>query len=120
MKSTIQKENGFTLIEVLLTIIFVSILIVSVLSLFTGNIKRQSFISKKNQAMSAAKSDIEQIIATKKEMGYSFLTPTTKTIDGLKHTVVIDSLESDIKKIVVTVEWSEGIDSIVTLSGNYE
>lgn len=117
-----RNEKGFTLVEVLLTIALIGILTVSVLSLFTNVIIRQRKIANRTIAIHFAQAGLEQIVADKYLKGYDYLIEKnyyTETFNGVQQRTYITGLHAKIKKIIVVVTWGNGVDSLVTLIGNY-
>ena len=122
MIKIIQNEKGFSLVELLVTIVLIGVISTSVLSLFSESAKRQFQHVKKTIALHFAQGEIEQILADKKNNGFNSIIETDyedKTFEKVDNSVQITSVNDDLKKIVVHVNWINGSDSIVTYIGNY-
>ena len=122
MNNIFKNETGFTLVEILLTIILIGVLSVMVVSLFINGRVKQRITAQKTTAVYFAQAGIEQVIADKQLKGYCALVKeryNKKTFDGIQQTTCIDTLGENLKKIVTIVKWANGSDSLVTFIGNY-
>ncbi|MBD3289452.1 prepilin-type N-terminal cleavage/methylation domain-containing protein [candidate division KSB1 bacterium] len=118
-----KNQNGFSLIEVLLTMALVSLLSISVLMLFSNTVRTKHKIYDRCHNMVIAQSMIEQVIADKQLKGYHFIKSGNYTENFsalIKSDVKIDTLNKDLKKIKIIVHSMLGTDSLVTYIGNYK
>lgn len=124
MNNFIQNEDGFTLVEILLTISLIGILSISILQLFSiGNRWQQKHLNTAT-AMLIAQGTLEQMKSDKKSKGFGYLNESRYNQDtfaatGVEQSVRIDCLSVDLKKIVITMQWSGGSDSLVSMIGKY-
>ncbi|MBN2008521.1 type II secretion system protein [candidate division KSB1 bacterium] len=118
----LHAEQGFSLIEVLITTMVVGIVAVSVLSLFSTGIVRQRRLISESEALYFAQQGMEQIMADRILLGFDSLTdgryPQTEQ-NGIERRVRIRSVTIDQKKVSVTVNWDELSDSLVCLIADY-
>lgn len=107
-----KGENGFTLIELLVTITFVGIIMMVMSSTMLSSIKVGKLADRRHQALNLATLMMEDLYND----DYDTLTGsfTYTLLDGFSGRVQVqdqeldDSGQSLLKKIIVTVTWSEG------------
>jgi len=121
MFKTIKSEAGFSLVEVLITIVLMGVLSISILSLFSTIITRQRQIDATLNAINVCQMQMEQLIADKKLKGFDFLIPenyTNKKVNVFQE-LKIEEQNPHLKKVVVLVKLPKGLDSLVTYVGDY-
>ncbi len=117
-----QNEKGFTLAEVLVTLALVSVLAVSILSVFRENALKQRRLMQKVTALHFAQAGMEFVIADKMKWGFDLVQQERYEIErfqGIKRKINIESVTDDLKKISVVVDWSDFSDSLITVISNY-
>ena len=122
MYKNFVDENGFTLVEVLLTIAMIGVMSLSVLSLFSSNSKKQHYITKYTIAFFYAKDGLEKVFADRYIHGFDYIIEQnydSETFDDIERNVHIDNINPDLKKIVIEINWDNKSDSLVALIGNY-
>ena len=122
MLNIIKNENGFTLIEVLFTIIIVGILSTSILSLFTNSSIRQQKASRELIAIHFAQAGIEQILHDSNDKGFDYIiieNYPTQHHKNVERSISIHTINNNLKQIIVKVAWMTQVDSLVTLICNY-
>lgn len=106
-----NKEEGFTLIEVLVTIMFLAVALIALLSSFTFGFKTISKMKQVSMATQCIQEELEEIRNMAFDdilnLGKSF---TNTTLSKLKNNNGIlnieDSVGEDIKKLTVSVIWT--------------
>lgn len=128
-----MKKNGFTLIELIMTIAIISVLLPVMISAFFNPVADSVWGDQMVQAMALAQEKMEEIYATKANssasLGYSYITsahyPAESPVSGFSafnRSVTITEVSgtdlsttsagSGYKKIVVAVTWNSGADSV--------
>ncbi|MFZ5515767.1 MAG: prepilin-type N-terminal cleavage/methylation domain-containing protein [Candidatus Zhuqueibacterota bacterium] len=118
-----QSEAGFTLVEVLVTLVVFGVLAASVLSLFKESSVKQRHVMHKVVALNFAQAGMEGVFADKFSLGFDALKTnryTTDRFNGVMRVIHIDSLSQNMKKVCVMVEWFDQRDSLVALVGRYQ
>jgi type II secretory pathway pseudopilin PulG len=106
-----NKEDGFTLIEVLITIMFLATALIALLSSFTFSFSTLSKMKQMSIATQCIQKELEEIRNMAFEdilnLGISF---TNTTFSNLKNSngilTIEDSVGDDIKKLTVSVVWT--------------
>ena len=123
MLNFIKSQNGFSLVEVLLTIALIGFFTASVLLLFSNAVRNQYEIYDRCHNIVVAQSILEQVIADKKLMGYDYLISSNYQKNfaaKIKYDIRIDTLHYKLKKVKIIVHSLHGTDSLVTYLGNYK
>jgi len=118
-----QSETGFTLVEVLVTLVLFGVLAASVLSLFKESAVKQRHVIQKVVALHFAQAGMENVFADKFSLGFNALNTRRYTKDrfhGVLREIHIDSVSQDIKMVCVSVEWFGQRDSLVAFAGRYQ
>jgi type IV pilus assembly protein PilV len=118
-KSLISIEEGFTLIEIMITLVILSIGLVALAGLQVSAIKGNAFSKRMTTAVSIANQKIEQF----KDTSYANILSESSTQITTTHpnqpsmtftrqvTVTNNSPLANTKTVNVTVTWSEGSSS---------
>jgi type IV pilus assembly protein PilV len=113
-KSSMSIEDGFTLIEIMITLVILSIGLVALAGLQASAIKGNAFSKRMTAAVSIANQKLEQI----KDTAYANIlseSPTQITQSNMRFTrqvtVTNNSPLADTKTVNVTITWSDGSNS---------
>jgi type IV pilus assembly protein PilV len=113
-KSSIRIEEGFTLIEIMITLVLLSIGLVALAGLQVSAIKGNAFSKRMTAAVSIANQKLEQI----KDTSYANIlseSSTQITQSNIRFTrqvtVTNNSPMANTKTVNVTVTWSDGSTS---------
>lgn len=118
----LRKERAFTLLEVLISLVILSVGLLATLSLTISTVQGNAFGRQMTGAITLAQHKLEEL----KKFSYSSINPGTTTESNVganggsgsyqRVTVVTDnSPVTDMKKITVTVTWTGRQNSSVTL-----
>lgn len=122
----VRDRHGYSLIELIMVIVFVSIAFVATLSMMTGGMQRSAETEILTQAVQLAEKKMEAIRSDKNSLGYHYLMQENYPVElnpeglsGFKRSVVIVDFGS-YKQITVKVE-HESIKpvTLVTHMANY-
>ncbi len=119
----INNQRGFSLVEVLVTMMLIGVLTASILLMFSAAIRNQHEIYDRCHNIVVAQSMLEQVIADNQLKGYDFLIANNYLkifAAKIKSDVKIDTLHHDLKKVKIIVQSLHGTDSLVTYIGNYK
>ena len=140
VRPPVSGEGGFSLIEIIITLVVLSIAAVGVLSVFTTGIKGSADPLILNQAISLAQEKMDEAIALKKSGGFAavgnagaaFNAPYAayNWVRAVECVTAADvnaptgaplPCVSGYAKATVTISWNVGADSVslVTLIANY-
>ncbi len=101
-----RRERGFTLFELLLTISFVVLVFVPLLSALSATMLVSSFSNSEIIALNLAQSKMEEI----KSLSFSNVTPEAKTVVSnfpqFKREVTIAAPDANLKDVSVIVYWT--------------
>ena len=112
MNRVIQDQHGYTLVEILVTIVVGAILVTSI-SLVVSN---QSFLAQRGRDVTIANSYAENKVEEIRSVGYLGLTDGTSNITSelpselgnpKSATLVISTVTTGIKKAVLTITYNE-------------
>jgi type IV pilus assembly protein PilV len=113
-KSQVSTEDGFTLIELMITLVILSIGLVALAGLQVSAIKGNTFSKRMTAAVSIANQKLEQI----KDTAYANILSESSTQITQSNmtftrqvTVTNNSPMANTKTVNVTVTWSDGSDS---------
>lgn len=103
-----REEKGFTLVELLIVIVILSVTLISMANLLYAVIRGNAFSGKITMASTWAQEKIEQF----KNIGYADLSTTsgTDTPDtgfSRSWTVTYNSPAPDMASVIVTVSWAD-------------
>ena len=126
-RSMVYKREGFSLIEVLIALIFLAIGILAIASLQVTSVRGNFFSNNLMQATYVAQDRLE-FLRARPLPAYSFdsdpflsggnhpdgNTPISGVVFNQSYTIVNDA--SGYKKITYTVTWNDGVDHHVTFS----
>jgi type IV pilus assembly protein PilV len=113
-KSQVSTEDGFTLIELMITLVILSMGLVALAGLQVSAIKGNTFSKRMTAAVSIANQKLEQI----KDTAYANILSESSTQITQSNmtftrqvTVTNNSPMANTKTVNVTVTWSDGSDS---------
>ncbi len=125
------KSGGFSLIEIIITLVVLSIATVGVLSVFTTGIKGSSDPLIVNQALSLAEEKMDEAIALRKSGGFAAVVNAGAAFpapfNAYNWARVVDCdptfvpCPAQYQRVTITVSWNVDAESIslVTLIANY-
>lgn len=122
MKKQLKSEDGFSLVEVLLTISLIGILSVSIVSLFSENVKKQRRMKDQLTAALFAQQGLDKIFADKTENGYDYIDAqnySTETFKNVERNFSINTITASLKEVKVFVTCGNYSDSLITYVGKY-
>lgn len=102
-------KKGFTLIELMLTLILIGTILISVMGIFTLDIKNTDYLSHKRQAVDLASSYLELELYDQTLLP---LDPGKFTMD----TEIEEPLPGTSKTVTVNVSWSDASSTINTVA----
>jgi type IV pilus assembly protein PilV len=111
-KSQVSIEEGFTLIEIMITLVILSIGLTALAGLQVSAIKGNTFSKRMTAAVSIANQKLEQI----KDTAYANILSESSTQipdTGFTRQVTVtnNSPMANTKTVIVTVTWSDGSNS---------
>ncbi len=125
-------DSGFTLIEIIITLVVLSIAAVGVLSVFTAGMKGSADPLILNQALSLAQEKMDEAIGLRRVAGYAAVTNVGATafpapFNAYTWARAVDCdptftpCPASYQRVTITVAWNAGADtvSLVTLIANY-
>jgi type IV pilus assembly protein PilV len=117
-----MKSKGFSLIEMLIAIVILSISLLALAGLMVTTTKNNSFGSHMTEAATFAQDKFEELRVTQ----WSLITPNTTTTDqrvgstGIVYTRSWTAVPNNpapndtMKTITVTINWNDGIDHLIS------
>lgn len=118
IKHKANKLAGFTLVEVLVSVILVSAIALSVVPLFQKSITVNRTSKNKTLAVNAASEKIENLRRADFATGVVTANWTPLTTTLLKNAeikVTVSPVSPDLKKVEVSIRWNEGGGRIQTI-----
>jgi prepilin-type N-terminal cleavage/methylation domain-containing protein len=127
-------QGGFSLIEIIITLVVLSIAAVGVLSVFTTGMKGSADPLILNQALSLAQEKMDEAIALRRSGGFAVVTTINPGLPAFPAPFntyawsrVVDCdptfvpCPAQYQRVTITVSWNAGAESIslVTLIANY-
>jgi prepilin-type N-terminal cleavage/methylation domain-containing protein len=122
----VQRERGFSLIEVLVGLMFLAVGILALASLQVTSIRGGAFSSNLMQATYVVQEGLENlknraIDSTDLSPGVHNPGPVTLSLDGYYTSVVYNRsytvlINGNLRTINYTVRWNDGIDHHITFS----
>jgi len=127
---TEKNKGGFTLIEIVITLVVLSIAALGVLSVFTVGISRSTDPLILNQATQLAQEKMDSIVGDRQALGFSAITtaayPAEAAVTGFPNysrsvnviCVAPADLNADAgcpqnyKQVTVTVSWNAGAETV--------
>ena len=104
----LNKETGFTLIEILLAITLLAIVIIPMLSFFGNSVKMTNYVDTREKALYLAQQTIETLKAAEFEDVNSYNSTVSETgYQDFYKQVVVTSPEENLKDITVTISWNQ-------------
>jgi type II secretion system protein I len=121
-KRTIKNSQGFTLIEMIMVMLFIAIAFLSILYVFTSSMRASTSIEGEIVAMNLANQKMEELL----NRPFSVVTSEAKlpvaNFSRFYRKVDISTLEANLKKIDITVYWqvenSEVSYNLISLKSN--
>jgi type IV pilus assembly protein PilV len=122
-RSMISKREGFSLIEVLIALVFLAIGLLAVASLQVTSVRGNFFSNNLMQATYVAQDRLEFLENTRYSSGELMAATNkndvTKTIAGTDYNgtySIVDDVSSGYKLITYTVSWNDGVNHRISFS----
>ncbi len=131
----VKNASGFSLIEIIITLVVLSIAAVGVLSVFTTGIKGSADPLILNQALSLAEEKMDEAIGLKRVGGFAAVNNVAVTafpapfngytwervVECLDTTLNLAACPTEYERVTINIAWNAGADtiSLVTLIANY-
>ncbi len=98
---------GFTLVELMVVLIILAVGVLALSGVQTRSSNDVYKTGRRSRALSVAQQQIEIARAA----GYSIAVSDTGVTDGMNWTTQVDSADVDMKRVLVTVSWTESGDT---------
>lgn len=128
----VSQDSGFTLIEIIITLVVLSIAAVGVLSVFTAGMSGSADPLILNQALSLAQEQMDMAIGLRRVQGFAAVTAVGVTafpapFNAYSWERVVDCdptfapCPAQYQRVTITVSWNAGADtiSLITLIADY-
>jgi prepilin-type N-terminal cleavage/methylation domain-containing protein len=131
VRSQKPGERGFSLIEIIVTLVVLSIAVIGVLSVFTTGTSRSADPLILNQAAALAQEKMDEAIALRKSGGFAAVGAAggafPAPFDAYNWARVVDCdptfvpCPAQYQRVTITVSWNAGAESVslVTLIADY-
>jgi prepilin-type N-terminal cleavage/methylation domain-containing protein len=121
-----KKTEGFSLIEVLIALVILSISLLALAGLMATTTRNNSYGGHLTEAVTFAQQRLEQFRVTPYAALTTSLVPVTQTgipsgIQYFLNWVVVPNAGDTLRRITITITWNDGIDhsfSIATMVKN--
>lgn len=99
--------DGFTLIEVMVALVFIAIGVMALSGLQTRSSSDVYRTGRQSRALTVAQERLEVARAG----GYDALAPDTGSVDQFDYITSIADVNPTLRSVTVTVRWREGLDT---------
>jgi type IV pilus assembly protein PilV len=117
-KSQVSIEDGFTLIEIMITLVILSIGLVALAGLQVSAIKGNTFSKRMTTAVSIANQKLEQLkdtayanVLSESSTQITISQPNQPSMNFTRQVTVTNGPLANTKTVNVTVTWSDGSNS---------
>lgn len=114
-----KSRNGFTLIEMLLVMLFIGTAFLSILQVFIASMSAEKDLNHTYIAMNLANEKMEEFYNS----GFDFIsgeaTAEVSSYPGYWRSTGVSSIESRLKQLEVVVTWESGNYKLITYKSGY-